>query len=890
MTGSVDEPPFTMDSVDRFLRDLAEAPPVEPGDGLCRGEVIGGSFRVVRKLGEGGMGVVYLAHDEDLDRAVAVKVRVGKTGRGGAERMAREARAMAQLSHPNVVPIHEVGHYRGRLFIAMEYVDSGTAWEWVEAQPRAWQEILDLYVEAGRGLEAAHRIGLVHRDFKPDNVLVGADGRPRVADFGLARPVTTTNSDITGDRSGVHSPLASRVTQTGSTVGTVAYMAPEQYDGGEVDARADQFSFCVALFEALCGHRPFSGKTAAAVIHRVHVGRIRAPAPDRRVPPWLLRVLRRGLAAAPSDRFPTMGSLLTALTRKRRPVGRTVIAIAATIGGILLGATLTQADADDPCTSGAEDLASVWNDATREEIEGSLSELGKAYAFDAYARVRQPLAEYATTWGDAYRDACESTLVRREQPVEVFHKRVACLDRGRRAFVQLVHGMRSVDGSVAFSLVDRVHGLPSLQHCSDLEALAKEQALPEDPELRRTIARLKEGLAEINGVDADLEPDAKVAGIEALLDEAIATGYRPVIGLMRVKLVMARFQVGQSDNDELARSAFHDALAAGDDDLALSAVTTLVRLHAAAHPEEAHRWAEAGRALLTKIDDPNDAAALIRSDAIAYSLAGDYTRAIALFREGLAHALERGPDAQMVRVIYSDLAKTLAMSGDIEKAMDWITKATEATVDALGPSHPHGVGAQGGPGPHAAPAERLRRCGGAVRGSAADPRRVAGREQRARGADLGRNGRDLLGARRSAAGDRKLEVGHRPPVEQRRREPADPGRRGDHAGLDLHRAGSLRGVARDLRAPGGQRQIPAGAGVHARPLRGVGARGREPARRAPARGGRHRRAESGEHRDRGWCRHCSGWGRSRRSYWIGRRRRPRSAGRSNMPRSRGGRR
>ncbi|MBK8265247.1 MAG: protein kinase [Nannocystis sp.] len=276
-----------------------------------------GRFTLLGDLGEGGMGVVYAAYDEALDRRVAIKmVRTDRRGGDAHARMLREAKALAQLSHPNVVQVYEVSASAGRIFIAMEYVRGSTLRAMLEGRRRGapMQEVLDLFLQAGRGLAAAHAVGLVHRDFKVDNVIVGEDGRVRVIDFGLATALDLDDADE-GDATlpegiGVASP---RLTATNAILGTPAYMSPEQLAGQPVDARADQFSYCVALYEALCGRRPFPGGSPPEILQAIAQG-VRQGASGA-LPEWLAAVLRRGLAFDPGARFPSMQALLDALGR-----------------------------------------------------------------------------------------------------------------------------------------------------------------------------------------------------------------------------------------------------------------------------------------------------------------------------------------------------------------------------------------------------------------------------------------------------------------------------------------------------------------------------------------------------------------------------------------------
>ena len=351
-----------------------------------------GRFAVLRRIGAGGMGVVYAAYDEQLGRKVAIKlVRPGRDDPDASARSRREAQALARLSHPNVVHVYEVGEYQGQVYLAMEFVQGETLRAWQTRTPRPWQDTVAMYLQAGRGLAAAHARGLVHRDFKPDNVLVGdEDQRPRVLDFGLAR-VPLNRSDMslrtatdpdpdappphhdlslqTSDRPGsqpdadevlpragsrspapgsdpllgqgptLASPDPARLTTPGAVLGTPAYMAPEQLAGGEADLRSDVFSFCAALHEALHGVRPFTGEqpeVLRAAIERGVPARGLRPA---EVPTWLQRVVERGLLADPAARWPAMDPLLLALsrdpTRWRRRAALAVLGLAILTLGVL---------------------------------------------------------------------------------------------------------------------------------------------------------------------------------------------------------------------------------------------------------------------------------------------------------------------------------------------------------------------------------------------------------------------------------------------------------------------------------------------------------------------------------------------------------------------------
>jgi len=269
-------------------------------------------YALLEQLGEGAMGVVYAAYDATLDRKVALKLLPDhQLGGEHRDRLLREARALAQLSHPNVVAVYDVGETQGRVFFAMEFVRGQTVAAWARER-RTLEEILDVFRAAARGLAAAHAASLVHRDVKPSNLLLGDDGRVRVADFGLAHPGRGLAAG-TPDGPGVVTGFA----------GSPAYMAPEQLRDAIADARSDQFALCVSLYEVLHGRRPFSGETPAELLAAIEAG---PSPPARAVPAWVTSALARGLALDPASRFPDMAALVSARvpltgprSRRQRP-------------------------------------------------------------------------------------------------------------------------------------------------------------------------------------------------------------------------------------------------------------------------------------------------------------------------------------------------------------------------------------------------------------------------------------------------------------------------------------------------------------------------------------------------------------------------------------------
>ncbi len=418
--------------------------PMSPVDGrtFVAGGTAVGRFLVLGPLGAGSMGVVLAAYDPELDRKVALKLLSAHDGQLEHQdllqaRLAREAQAIAQVSHPNVVSIYEVGRFQDRVFLAMEFVAGTTLTEWVSARPRPWQEILAMFVEAGQGVAATHAAGLVHRDFKPDNVLVTHAGHATVVDFGLARSIAAPRAAPASTRptGAAASPV---LTHAGALVGTPAYMAPEQRAGQPASAAADQFSFCVALYEALYGERPGpidGGRPGPVDPPQQRDRALAARVADPRVPAWLLRAILKGLQPQPEDRHASMSALLQVLRSQPRQVRRrrwmAVGALAAAVLAGVSGASL-RARAQNRATmcAGAEArLAGVWDEPRRLAIEGAFGRSGRATAAQASQRVTAILDGYASDWARAQTEACTATRIRGEQPEAVMGERTQCLDR-----------------------------------------------------------------------------------------------------------------------------------------------------------------------------------------------------------------------------------------------------------------------------------------------------------------------------------------------------------------------------------------------------------------------------------------------------------------------------
>jgi predicted Ser/Thr protein kinase len=382
------------------------ATPTVPSDPAGEPQREIGRYRIERLLGTGGMGVVYCAFDPELERRVALKVLPGSRRSQAAvrERLLHEARAMARLNHPNVIKVFEVGTAGDHDYVAMELVEGANLAEWLRAEQHTPREIVNAFLDAGRGLAAAHAVGLIHRDFKPHNVLRSSDGAIAVTDFGLARDVGEA-TPAPADRN-TPSPLGG-LTETGSILGTPAYMAPEQWQGDPVGPAADQFAFCVALWEALSGARPFRGE-----VHEMRAAVLRGPAAlDATAIPRPLRdVLRRGLEPDPARRWPDITALLRRLSRFTTRSGLVFALAGASATALAAIAILALRPASDHCSAPRLDPDAVWS-------APAISALVATHQLRGLHRI----GEDVTTWKLARAGACKAEPAKREPEL-------ACLD------------------------------------------------------------------------------------------------------------------------------------------------------------------------------------------------------------------------------------------------------------------------------------------------------------------------------------------------------------------------------------------------------------------------------------------------------------------------------
>jgi tetratricopeptide (TPR) repeat protein/predicted Ser/Thr protein kinase len=674
-----------------------------------------GRFKVLKRLGSGGMGVVYVAYDDALGRKVALKVlrtsAISAAKRAKArDRLKREAQAMAKLSHPHVITIYDVGQIDDQIFLAMEFVKGVTLTKWLRSaegpngpRRRTWQEVLVVFIQAGRGLSAAHRNGIIHRDFKPDNVLIDAEGRVRVGDFGLARsdgaplPRPDTFTEVIKSVSSEKSMLDMRITRTGGMTGTPAYMAPEQYLGQAVDARTDQFSFCVALYEGLYGQRPFVGDRVSIVRESVVSGRIQEVPKDIEVPPWLRKVILRGLSVRPHDRYRSMDELLDHLTEAPRPTlsRRKWVALVASVA-VLAAAAIGVYDvvstrAALPGAAPVCEPPELGWDARRDAVARALGErpggeqAGPAAvaAFDARATELQ----------DMFAATCRKGEVDLALGTDALVRRRACLERRRSAFHGLVRAVSETSGPALDRAITALDELPAPRDCDDPRLLPAVAPPPADPAAAAELQRLRSGLDHAAAVLALGDAPRAWEVAQAVLPAAEQSDDLPTRAEAQYVRAAIERALGRVESAQRAlEAALWAAEASRQDEVAVDALSLLLAVESEdlAHRGEARRlWPRLSAALRRLGDDGRREAAAFARHGRALLREGDGAAAY----EQLSAALVRGEHAlgadhlRLVPVLL-DLAIACQRTGRSRDAARQAERADELVRRALPPEHP----------------------------------------------------------------------------------------------------------------------------------------------------------------------------------------------------------
>jgi serine/threonine protein kinase len=700
----------------------------DPGDTRKLSTV--GRYVVLDSVGMGGMGLVCAAYDPKLNRKIALKLLRNasndEASTAGRNRLFREAQALAKLSHPNVVTVHDVDVFEGQVYIAMEFVEGTTLREWLREEPRTWKQILEKFILAGRGLAAAHQADIIHRDFKPSNVLISKEGDVRVADFGVAkerdrgRPdpqrdfaeferkrrtvgagaqMDTTAEDALIEE--IQSNVSLDLTVAGRMVGTPAYMAPEQHMGLRVGPYTDQYSFCVSFYEALFGRLPFEGTDRRDQLTKMTEGRLPNPPKDaaRNVPNWLYRVLARGLRPHPTERWPSMEELLAAL--ERDPVKRmrrwAIAGVSLATGAaaavtIILG--LQEPEQPNRCEALGQEVEKYWNDERRQDIQAAFDRSNKPYAGDAARRVIETLNRWSEEWSGAKVAICEATQSG-EQSEHLLDVRMYCLDRRANEIEAIADVFAEADDEIVERSVSAAHALGDPEACTAV----RDTGELEDRNLPAQV------LEQVEAMEADLDRAHALATLEKFdeslpLQARVAARARELSHPWPWTLTRALYELSESqcETGDYAggEASLHEVIrrAADVDDVEreVEAWSRLIFYIGYKHNQIAmgHAWSLAAESALVRAGEGRRLKIRYESSLAALALAdsqldvglGHYQTSLELARA------EFGEDHPTTVTMMMNYAIALARDEQHEEAEKILLEAVTRSKEVYGPTHP----------------------------------------------------------------------------------------------------------------------------------------------------------------------------------------------------------
>ena len=650
-----------------------------------------GRYVPLRRVGRGAFGAVYAAYDPQLDRKIALKVlRAERQTPHNRLRLLREARALAAVSHPNVVAVFDVGEREdgGAIHIAMEYVEGTSLRKWLDEHRRSPRKVLAALIAIARGLEAAHAAGLAHRDIKPDNVMVTANGTPKIVDFGLARAGRSESEDGSGEKAAL---VLVELTSTGHAVGTPAYMAPEQHEGLRGDAKSDQFSFCVLAYEAFAGTRPFAGASVDELRVNVFAGRV-VPPPRGSMPRWLWPVLQRGLAVEADRRHASMTELLDEIARRRRRPRRLAIGlgIAAVVTPAIVGAAI---GSTPPCAAVGDEIDAAWNADARTRVSEVFARARPDHGSTTAERVIAIADDFATRWKAGMTESCEATRVRETQSDELFDMRAVCYREGLSSFVETVRLWQEGEATVVDHALPAATQLPRPEACARVRALRQLQPRPEDPVAAAEIEAIE---SEVSRARAQWRSGQTPTDVEALVARAIAVGYRPL---------QARVQLLAGDvvrtREREAPAVYHEALTAaiagGDTRLAVDAGLRQCTYHRVLHDlERAKEACDLVEALIDasvdgEFDEKRLALEVLRAELLLGN--GRIDEARERLVDVRARAQDQGADDAYFDAT-SALARTEQSRGRLQSTLALMEETKALSVELYGPLHPNTLHAE----------------------------------------------------------------------------------------------------------------------------------------------------------------------------------------------------
>lgn len=675
---------------------------------LPRGFAVG-RYLVLDRIGTGGQSVMYSAYEPERVRKVTLRVfHQDDSPVPDREKLQSQflhvAQLLARLSHPQLIPIYEIGTFGDQNFIAMEFVDAIDLPSWLRQQARSQQNILDVFILAGRGLKAAHNAGLLYAKFRPDIILIAPSGQVYIdlldlldgESTVLEAPSAPAQLLFRFEPAVYTNQLQSKAL---SDHGVAHYAAPEQYVAKPVEIRTDLFNFCAALYEALYTVPPFSGNTLAEYLLSVQAGTLRpVPAGVRSSPSWLRQALLRGLSAEPNRRYDSMDALLTTMSRPRYLMrwgwiwGGTGLAL-----GVLLllswHISILVKRQQLLCSGAVTKLTAVWDSPRKEAIHDAFRRTGKPFAEETWQRLEQSLNRYAMQWVSMHNEACRLTQVRKEQSDALLDLRMRCLDRRLADLTALTQRLSELDEAWLDKVTSAAQSLPPVSACADVVTLSAPIPLPDSPAKRERVASLQRELSGIQTMQRLGEYVKSQKPAQVMAENARALGYTPLEAEALNLLATAQNQRGQSQEAiKTLQLAAASAIAGRDLRVAARAFTNLLLIsgYRLQLPDEVRKWEMlASAALIASGRDQEGQVELASAKCLAAFSSPLQERTLSLCQESLAAATKfYGPTHYFVSVQLNNLAVILGDRKQLDQALQLFRQSLSITQQQLGASHP----------------------------------------------------------------------------------------------------------------------------------------------------------------------------------------------------------
>ncbi len=647
-------------------------------------------YVIIRPLGAGACGQVFLAYDAELDRKVALK-KILRPNRD-KELLVHEARLLAKLCHPNIVTVYDIQELpslTGRLsqYIIMEYVEGCSLREWLAHEPRSQTEILAVLQQAGQGLAAAHVAGIIHRDFKPENVLISESGQARVVDFGLSQTAELTESGEMYETS--DDETTTSLTQI---TGTPAYMAPERYFNSEGSVASDIFSFGITLWEALVGQRPFRGKTIRELQYQIISGQLANP--PKQMPRRIARILQRCLAHDPADRWPAMEPLLADLADDPRPRRRRWVAgLALTFTAAVAGSLLAPNNSDSPACEGIEHgFASSWNDDTKTQLRSAVLASDVPYAGDTWERLHTKLDTYANSIRGASKDACEAARVHKRTSSELADRRLACLRARELELDAFVDTLRTGGATAVEHALQASESLTPVSIC-DAHVLLNERTAPPNSEVAADVEVVRTELTRIKAMDLGGRASEVTELADATMQRAESIGYVPLLAEAQWhRAHLYETNMAFEHAEPAYRKAWWSGLASNHDLIARDAANQLAAIMAMdpSRAADARMWSDNAEAVATRMGvDGDQQIHRLRTLARIAEGQGDYESAVRSRQQATEVATNVfGPNSWKTSAALNYLSFARMHVGDLDGATDAVERGLASGIAALGENHP----------------------------------------------------------------------------------------------------------------------------------------------------------------------------------------------------------